>query len=69
MKLSKIEISELKSLYDLLIAHSDYISRNLKINHNNTEIYNKWWALHLKTQEKLKMVYIEINNRIENITE
>lgn len=69
MVLNKITINELKSIFDLLTSYNDYIVKNIHINEHNKTQYTQWINKHNKVQEKLKMVYNEINKRIDLIKE
>ena len=69
MKLSEINISELKDLYDMLISYNNHIGNNMRLSETDKTRYEKWFKEHSKVQDRLRMVHNEINKRIDLIEE
>lgn len=69
MKLSKLNLNDLCSLYQLLISFNEYVVKQVRLNEQDANRHNKWIQLHIKLQDKIKMIYNEINSRIDSIEE
>lgn len=69
MKLTELKIEELNSLLNLLSSFNDHVGKQMRLNIDHPKRYNQWFNINDKVNEKIKLVYAEINKRIENITE
>lgn len=69
MKLSELTVEELNNLFNLMISFSDYIGKQMRLNASNDNRYNQWFNINTKLNDKLKMLYSEINKRIDSIKE